>query len=83
MRKLLANIPFATYVGIAAVVAIGAGFTAYTLHERAMGALNEKVRTVEAERKAAVAHADSMALLARTATQSASDSVAKAMALVA
>ena len=83
MPNFLSAIPFRVYVATAAVVAIGAGFTAFVIHERQLGALNEKVRTVEAERKAAVAHADSMRVIAQVATQSASDSVAKAMALVA
>ena len=83
MRKLLTAVPFAAYVWTTGIVAALAGVTGFIVHERQVGALNEKVRTVEVEREAATAHADSMLALARIATENAKDSVYAARLLVA
>ena len=83
MRKLLAAVPFAAYVWTATGVAIVGGVIAFTVQQRKIGAFNEQLRTVETERKRAVAHADSMLTIARIATENAKDSVDAARALVA
>ena len=83
IRTFFAAVPFAAYVWTAGIVAVGAGVTGFIVHERQVGALNEKLRTVEVERKAATAHADSMLVIARIATENANDSVYAARLLVA
>ena len=81
-RKLLAAVPLAIYLWSGGIVAVGAGLTTFIIHERNVGARAERLKAEAVIHKAAVAHADSMVVLARIATQEAIDSVRTAMALV-